>query len=41
MRRLVDNFAKALGGNEAAVVHASDLLGAKKDVPHEKKSERG
>ena len=34
MRRLVDNFAKALGGSEAALVHASDLLSAKK-------SERG
>jgi hypothetical protein len=42
MHRLAGNFAKALGSAEAAVVHASDLLGAKKDVPRaKKKSERG
>ena len=36
MRRLADNFAKALGGGEAALVHASDLLSAKK-APRAKK----
>lgn len=42
MRRLVDNFAKALGGDEAAMVHASDLLDAGKSAPRsKKKSERG
>ncbi|KJC58417.1 hypothetical protein UP10_26150 [Bradyrhizobium sp. LTSPM299] len=40
MRRLADNFGKALGGGEAALVHASDLLSAKK-APRAKKSERG
>jgi len=40
MRRLVDNFAKALDGGEAALIHASDLLSAKK-APRAKKSERG
>ena len=42
MRRLVDNFAKALGGSEAALVHAFNLLSPKKDTPRaKKKSERG
>jgi superfamily I DNA and/or RNA helicase len=42
MRRLLDNFAKALGGGEAALVHASDLLNARKDASRaKKKSERG
>jgi superfamily I DNA and/or RNA helicase len=42
MRRLADNFAKALGSAEATVIHVSDLLGATKDAPRaRKKSERG
>lgn len=42
MRRLVDNFAKALGRGEAAVVRASDLLSATKNAPRtKKKNERG
>jgi hypothetical protein len=42
MRSLVDNFARAVDGGEAAVVHASDLLTANKDpARRKKKSERG
>jgi superfamily I DNA and/or RNA helicase len=42
MHRLMDNFAKALGGSEAALVHGSDLLNSRKDAPSAKhKSERG
>jgi serine/threonine protein kinase len=42
MRRLVDNFAKALGGGEAALVYASDVLSARKGASRaKKKSERG
>jgi superfamily I DNA and/or RNA helicase len=41
MRRLANNFAKALGSGEATMVHASDLLGTTKDAPRaKKKSER-
>ena len=41
MRQLVDNFAKTLGGGEAALVHASGLLSARKGAPRAKKKSEG
>jgi superfamily I DNA and/or RNA helicase len=42
MRRLADNFTKALATGEASVLHAIDLLGGAKEAARSgKKSERG
>jgi hypothetical protein len=36
MGRLIGNYAKALSNSEAAMIHASDLIGANKDAPRVK-----